>query len=177
MILAFCVGLAGCASPKVSTNGLMNFQKVEDGIYRGGQPTSKDSWAYLKSLGIKTVIKLDLAAEGSDEEAGTLDMAVVDASGPPSNASDFLKAPKPEKIKLALDKLKNKSLRPVYVHCLHGEDRTGLIVGLYRVLNNGYTKEQAFKEMLDNGFHTSLHGLNEVWEKFDGKTLPVGETQ
>jgi protein tyrosine/serine phosphatase len=49
------------------------------------------------------------------------------------------------------------------VHCTHGQDRTGLIIGLYR-LNEGWTKDAAYKEMLVHHFHSSLHGLHEYWE-------------
>lgn len=174
-ILFMLAVMAGCAQqPVVTSNGIPNFHEVGNGIYRGGQPVSAEGWAYLKSLGVKTIVKLDLASEGSDDEAQKLGMEVVDASGPPSDISNFLEAPKPDRIRLAVETLEDKGRRPVYVHCLHGQDRTGLIVGLYRVRNDGYTKEAAMKEMLDNGFHQAFHGLTEIWEKFDGKKIEGG---
>ena len=157
--------------PSSSANGIPNFHEVGLGVYRGGQPTPA-GWAFLKLKGVKTVVKLDLASEGSDEEAAKLGMTVIDASGPPSDLGDVLGAPKPERIRLAVETLRNESLRPIFVHCFHGQDRTGLIVGLYRVLHDHRTKKAAYKEMQKNGFHRSLHGLREVWEHFDGKTLP-----
>ena len=42
------------------------------------------------------------------------------------------------------------SRRPIFVHCLHGEDRTGLIVGLHRVFHEGWDPAKAYQEMLDN---------------------------
>ena len=151
--------------------GIPNFRVVTSGVYRGGQPTA-EGWAYLKSKGVKTVVMLHLPSEGTDEEAAKLGMTVVDASGPPSDLGNILGAPKPERIRLAVETLQNESLWPVYVHCLHGQDRTGLIVGLFRVLHDHYTKEMAYKEMRANKFHPALHGLHEIWERFDGKTLP-----
>ena len=50
-----------------------------------------------------------------------------------------------------------------FVHCSHGQDRTGLLVGLYR-LKQGWAKTNAYTEMLTNGFHPALHGLHEFWE-------------
>ncbi len=165
--------LLACAAPAAAS--IANFKEVDPGVYRGSQPRDGD-WAYLKSLGIKTIVKLDLPSEGSDEAAKKLGIAVLDLSGPPSELGDMMGAPRPERIRLAVKALADEKLRPVYVHCLHGQDRTGLIVGLYRVVHDHYTKKQAYGEMTRNGFHRELHGLREIWEAFDGKTLP-GETR
>lgn len=116
-------------------------------------------------------MKLNFESEGSDEEAAKLGMTVIDASGPPSDIGNVFGSPKPERIRLAVETLRNESLRPVYVHCLRGQDRTGLIVGLYRVLYERFTKDAAYEEMRKYGFHRSLHGLREVWENFNGKML------
>lgn len=168
-----CRAAAKPEKPRTSAgvDGVPNFSEVAPGVYRGGQPTSA-GWAFLKTKGIKTVVKLDLPSEGSDEEAAKLGMKVIDASGPPSDLGDVLGAPKPERIRLAVETLEDEKLQPIFIHCLHGQDRTGLIVGLYRVLHDHRTKKAAYAEMRKHGFHRSLHGLREVWEDFDGKTLP-----
>ena len=165
------IATSGVIESQVAPNGVPNFQEVGPGVYRGGQPTT-EGWVYLQKKGIKTVIKLDLASEGSDDEAVALGMVVVDASGPPADLTNFLEAPKPERIRLAVQTLENESLRPIYVHCLHGQDRTGLVIGLYRVLHDHKTKSEAYEEMRKNGFHVVFLGLLKVWEDFDGKTLP-----
>jgi protein tyrosine/serine phosphatase len=178
------LGVLGCdifnqraeALPQPAGNGIPNFRVVDAEVYRGGQPTA-EGWAYLKSRGVKTVVKLDLISEGSDEAAANLGMTVVDASGPPSSYLDVYGAPKPERIRLAVSTLQDENLRPVFVHCLHGQDRTGLIVGLFRVLTDHYPKPMAYKEMRENGFHPALHGLHEIWENFDGKSLPAGRPE
>jgi len=156
---------------EAAKNGVPNFHVVDVGVYRGGQPTAA-GWAYLKSKGIKTDVKLDLASEGSDNEAARLGMTVVDASGPPSDLKNFFEAPTRDRIRLAVRTLEDASSRPVYVHCLHGQDRTGLVVGLYRVHHDHYTKSKAFKEMRNLGFHWEFLGLLDLWEDFDGRALP-----
>jgi tyrosine-protein phosphatase SIW14 len=176
LILAACLmDMQACSTlnrrDETISHGIPNLVTVGPGIYRGGQPDS-EGWAYLKALGVKTVIKLNYEYEGSDQEAADLDMTVIDASMPPSNYTDFYQAPPAEKICLALQSLQDESRRPVYVHCLHGQDRTGLVVGIYRVLHDHYTREEAYREMLDNNFHPWFRGLSETWENFDGRNLP-----
>jgi hypothetical protein len=167
-----CAMGSSASQGQVAETGVPNLHTVDKGVYRGGQPTA-EGWSYLKSLGVKTVVKLDLPSEGSDEEATRLGMTVVDASGPPSDLGNFFEAPNPARIRLAVETLEDESRWPIYVHCLHGQDRTGLIVGLFRVRHDHFTKSQAFKEMRENNFHWALFpGLVDVWEDFDGKTLP-----
>ena len=53
----------------------------------------------------------------------------------------------------------------VYVHCSHGRDRTGLIVGLYRVLHEGWQAKDAYAEMNTEGFRPLNRNLREFWEE------------
>lgn len=41
---------------------------------------------------------------------------------------------------------------PVLMHCKHGQDRTGLIAAMYRIVVQGWTKEAAIAEMIQGGF-------------------------
>jgi protein tyrosine/serine phosphatase len=42
---------------------------------------------------------------------------------------------------------------PVLVHCKHGADRTGVVIAMYRILYQGWTKEQAVDEMENGGYN------------------------
>jgi protein tyrosine/serine phosphatase len=53
--------------------------------------------------------------------------------------------------------------QPVFVHCLHGADRTGTMCAIYRMAVDGWTVEAAIQEMTDGGF-----GYHEIWSN-----LPV----
>ncbi|MGH8449520.1 dual specificity protein phosphatase family protein, partial [Pseudomonas sp.] len=44
---------------------------------------------------------------------------------------------------------------PVLMHCKHGSDRTGLMAAMYRVVVQGWSKEDALNEMTQGGFGTS----------------------
>jgi len=40
----------------------------------------------------------------------------------------------------------------VLVHCKHGQNRTGLITAMYRIVYDGWSREEAMGEMLEGGF-------------------------
>ncbi|PYY69628.1 protein tyrosine phosphatase [Pseudomonas jessenii] len=46
---------------------------------------------------------------------------------------------------------------PVLMHCKHGSDRTGLMAAMYRVVIQGWSKEEALNEMTQGGFGDSTH--------------------
>ncbi|KPA89733.1 protein tyrosine/serine phosphatase [Pseudomonas asplenii] len=46
---------------------------------------------------------------------------------------------------------------PVLMHCKHGSDRTGLMAAMYRVVVQGWSKEDALAEMTQGGFGESSH--------------------
>lgn len=55
--------------------------------------------------------------------------------------------------------------KPVYVHCQHGEDRTGLLVAAYRIKKQGWAPQQAYQEALRYGYHPHFNaGLNKNFE-------------
>lgn len=63
---------AGCITMKY-THGVPNLAQVDEGVWRGGQPTDV-GWKYLKSLGVTNVVKLNL---GKDDEAEAVGLKVT----------------------------------------------------------------------------------------------------
>ena len=51
------------------------------------------------------------------------------------------------------------ALQPVLMYCQHGSNRTGMMVAIYRVAVDGWTKAQAADEMVDRGF-----GFHPFWK-------------
>ena len=51
---------------------------------------------------------------------------------------------------------------PVLLHCKHGSDRTGLMAAMYRVVVQGWSKEDALSEMTQGGFGESGHFRDSV---------------
>lgn len=157
----------GC-SPTVYTQNVPNLVQVRAGLWRSGQPTTPEQWAYLRSLGITDVVKLNFATEGSSDGAITAGMVLHTLSIEPAGDVDAFDAflntfthPDPQILNEA-ERVIEQSLVTL-VHCTHGQDRTGLIIGRERVLWEGWTKDAAYSEMLANHFHPLLHGLQDTW--------------
>ena len=155
--ISLLLTLAGCSTVPTITHGVPNFAQVSYGIYRGGQPTI-EGWQYLKSLGVTNVVKLNEISEGSDQPAIDLGMTVcyhpinfADQAVLKPNKKDFLEAV-------------SQIVPGTYVHCEHGQDRTGLCIGAWQVLIEHVDKNIAYKEILAHDFHKILHGLNDFWE-------------
>jgi protein tyrosine/serine phosphatase len=72
----------------------------------------------------------------------------------------------------ALRTLKN-SPKPMLVHCLHGSDRTGVVIAMYRILFENWTKEQALDELQHGGygFHEKYTNIIRYVQKADTEKL------
>ena len=153
----------GCQTPRPQTNDVPNLAVVDAqlGIYRGGQPNLA-GWGILHSLGITNVVKLNLNSEGIDyPEDGIVNRYPI------NRTQQFVTGPDTKEVWAAVHAM----VPHTYVHCLHGQDRTGLVVGCYR-LEHGISKTTAEQEMLTHGFHTELTGLWRWWNEEAQGTCP-----
>jgi protein tyrosine/serine phosphatase len=134
---------------KLNRPGLPNLHKIDDGLYRGAQPTA-EGLKELKRMGVKTIV--NLRAEHSDKEIlGSVDLVLEEI---PMSAWNVTEDHVARFLRIATD----KDRRPVFVHCQHGADRTGTMCAVYRVVAGGWTKQQAIEEMTKGGF-----GFHPVW--------------
>ena len=165
-------GLTSCkpVSPTTYVQGVPNLVEVAPGLWRSGQPTTRAQWETISALGVKHVIKLNFEHEGSDVGALAFGMIVHTLSIQPEGdtnvideIADTFVPPDAENLRKALDIIGTGDA--VLVHCTHGQDRTGLVIGMWRVKALGWTRERAYAEMLANNFHPILHGLHEFWEE------------
>jgi hypothetical protein len=166
--------LVGCRPAVIPSNpvGIPNLVEVAPGLWRSGQPTTDEQWAYLAQvLNIRTVVKLNFDGEGSDEGAVRNGLRVEHLSIQPEGDIDVwdelvgtFKKPDPALVGEAVGVM--STARPgagVLVHCTHGQDRTGLAVAAYRVIVDGWSKERAWDEAIQLGFHPELTGLDAFW--------------
>lgn len=126
---------------------LPNFHQVNKELYRGAQPLS-GGMKELAARGITTVINL----RGEDERTRSED-AEAKAAGLLYFAVPLpgFGRPKDEDVEEALAIINNSQYWPVFVHCHHGEDRTGTIIAVYRISQDGWTSERAKAEAKEHG--------------------------
>ena len=164
-ICVLVVLVSGCATAPM-TNGIPNLAQVEPGVWRGGQPTAA-GWAWLRSQGVKWDVKLntwDECPEWADFQTSTNFLNDIWLDDEPIPLSEQLFRVNGYTVDSAVQTLIDHPTG-VFVHCEHGQDRTGLIIGTYRVNVEHWKKADAYKEMLVNGFHPALFGLQRYWDK------------
>ncbi len=140
--------------------GLPNLHRVSDRLYRGAQPTAA-GMKRLHDMGIKTVI--DLRTFHSDrDEIGKTPLGYA-------HISMFALLPSHDDIIAALRVINDTERTPVFVHCLHGADRTGIVIAAYRIVMEGWTKDEAIEEMTNGGFghHAIFKNLTTFIRKLD----------
>jgi protein tyrosine/serine phosphatase len=149
-LLTFSFALPAAAEPNeasvagVTTSRIRidNFGRVSPAYYRGAQPKGSD-YADLAALGVTTVINLtsDDAQANEREQVERAGMKYVQipmtTHRPPTSAqlAQFFAI------------VNDPNSGPVYVHCVGGKHRTGVMTAAYRMTNDGWTSEQAFREM------------------------------
>ncbi len=146
---------------------LPRFYEVEkDKIYRGAQPTDA-GLNQLQKDGIRTILDLrnedpnQISQEGQVVEGLRMNFVSISLSG-------FF-APSEADMNRIQSILNDPHLQPVFVHCQHGQDRTGLVVGLHRVFSEHVSPTDAKAEMIQFGFHEILLGLNHYFEEHTEK--------
>jgi tyrosine-protein phosphatase SIW14 len=131
-----------------------NFGVVEDGkIYRGGQPSASGLEA-LQRLGVRTIVKVS-AKDIDMERTAThrLGMRLVEV---PLHARTVGTSRACADVDRAYAAISDPGNWPVYVHCDHGRDRTGFMVGLYRERAEGWKFERVSDELTKYGHGTAM---------------------
>ena len=136
------------ASAWAGSDELPNFRKVNDQLYRGGQP-SASGFANLAKLGIKTVVDLREIGEHSqaEEQKMVTDLGMHYVSIPMHGLS----TPKDDKVAAVEAVFTDAASGPVFVHCKRGADRTGMVVAVYRISHDQWDNKKALNEAKSNG--------------------------
>jgi protein tyrosine phosphatase (PTP) superfamily phosphohydrolase (DUF442 family) len=144
--------------------GLPNLHQVSNTLFRGAQPTA-EGMKQLEALGVKTVISLRASHSDTDFLKGTR-LTGISIPMNPWNPTEA-------RIVQFLRVVTDPKQQPVFVHCEHGADRTGLMCAIYRVAVCGWTKEDAIKEMTRGGFsfHSIWMNLPKFVQELDVETV------
>jgi protein tyrosine phosphatase (PTP) superfamily phosphohydrolase (DUF442 family) len=139
---ASLVPVAAQTGADVSRVRIDNFGQINANYYRGEQPEGRD-YADLAALGIRTVI--DLQGDGDNHDEARL----VEAAGMTFYRIPMTThvPPTPEQLAFFKQIVNDPIHQPVYVHCKGGKHRTGVMTAVYRMEQDGWTADRAFKEM------------------------------
>lgn len=153
------------------TVGIANFGQISATYYRGAQPLG-DDYADLAALGVKTVINLT-SDDALAEEPGLVEKAGMRYVSLPMNTRV---PPTAEQQARFLSVVNDPARQPVYVHCVGGKHRTGVMTAIYRMTQSAWTPDQAFDEMKDFKFGADF--LHPEFKRFVyGYRAPVPAAQ
>ncbi len=135
---------------KLTIEGAPNLGEVSPTLYRGAQPTQQ-GFQKLADMGITVVVDLrERRRKVERQQVTSLGMRFVEI---PWNCFH----PKDTDIARFLRLLRDNRGKKVFVHCQTGNDRTGMMIAAYRMAEQGWTVEEAMKEMKAYGFNSWHH--------------------
>ena len=133
------------AAKKLTIAGVKNFGEVTPTLYRGGQP-SREGYQALAKMGVNIVV--DGRLSGHDNERKEVEKAGMQYVAIPWHCL----FPRDEAMARFLAVLRANPGKKVFVHCRYGDDRTGMMIAAYRMSVEGWTAEEARREMDQYGF-------------------------
>jgi tyrosine-protein phosphatase SIW14 len=130
--------------------GISNFGEVTPMLYRGGQPNYKGFQA-LKKAGVQIVV--DTRGNRTRSEGKRVRMLGMKYVAIPWHCP----FPHDEAFARFLKLLRENRGKKVFVHCRLGDDRTGMMIAAYRMADEGWTADEAMREMQKFGFSEAHH--------------------
>jgi len=130
------------AKPMISER-LQNWYQVDKDVYRSEQPDD-EAMAEIESFGIKSILNLREFHDDREEIKNThlISLHV------PVRTDKIRDAQVIEALRLI-----SRAEKPVLVHCWHGADRTGTVIAMYRIVEQGWTKQAAIDELVNGGYN------------------------
>ena len=172
-VAALAIAPASAEAQAGANAPIDRFQRVDERLYRGAQPDA-EGFRYLQQLGVRTVINLREEADAirTDERRIVESLGMKYVHLPVKDGSFFTGARRiPEDtVRAFLDLVGTTAPGPMFVHCRRGADRTGALVGLYRIARYGWSSAEAIAEARQVGMRWWYVGLRRQLAEFGSVT-------
>jgi len=139
-------------------------------VYRGAQPRD-GGLSRLRELGINTVINLRGASartRAEEAEARALGLNYFNIALPNWGR------PQDARVRRILEIIAAPENGRVFIHCRSGVDRTGLIVAMYRMTNEGWNTNDALAEADRDGMRRTQFWMRDYAEDFGARKAKLG---
>lgn len=144
---------------------IKNFHQISDQIYRSASPGRNTGYLVKTGFTHVLIFKNETKSEVQSEISSLIKLGIAsqnihhipfewkDMDSQQKGCEQVLKA-----LNLLVSIEKSKTQKILF-HCSLGEDRTGMLAGLYRMLYNNWTVDQAFRnEMCAYGYEAGDPG-------------------
>lgn len=155
MAASYCPTTLAQAKKAPSETEICNFSKVTNELYRGAYPAREVCFQKLKRLGINSIINLRMPGTPELKERSLAKKYQFKYFHEPFG---YLK-PTDKQIEKVLAIITEPSNQPVFIHCMQGADRTGMIIGVYRRRMQSWKFNETYKEMRSHHFKPWFLGL------------------
>lgn len=145
------------------------FRRVDERLYRGAQPDAA-GFRYLRDLGVRTIVNLRMQTDAVkvDEQRIVESLGMRYVNLPVEDGNFFTRSRRiPDEVVGGFFKiLDTPDSGPIFIHCHRGADRTGAIVGFYRIARQGWDGVRAYAEARDIGMRSWYQGLKQQIHEF-----------
>jgi len=174
-MVVVALGLIGGGTYGFYQSVLPNLRIVRHGVlWRSGQPNLLGLYV-ARWAGVKTLICL---RDGDDAETKTeAEFARAHGMVFVQNQLRYSGENLHEAVSRFLEVVRDPQAQPVLVHCSRGKERTGVCSAVFRIEFDGWTDEQALREMyglgFDRGTLPELEQFVSSYRASDGKAVPA----
>jgi protein tyrosine phosphatase (PTP) superfamily phosphohydrolase (DUF442 family) len=180
-LLAAVAILISTLTPALASKGEESEREVSPGIfqvdqylYRGGRLTAKRV-DELQKLGVTRVVSLCILKPKFNSEDKLCEERGMKCyhlpfwvGGPSSDQVDQF-------LKIVQQVKKSPHPESIYLHCFTGVDRTGSMIGIYRLTQQGWTIQEAYREMRKYGYKPIFGKMAGIFRSYARPTASDSE--